>query len=404
MSISPKSERVALLWGDRWWIEGPAEPIVFGELARAAETLLAAFGDSRPARLRLVYQPDFLAADSIDCPRGNRATLQAAFGEQFSALFSEDRAWGFEPIVGAMNVFSTVLYHEAQPGLYPLVQALEDAGIEVVGAWPLSTVLNFVPDDWPDTGALVVVAVAQERALVFQHSPDGKRDVRAVVGAEVPAFALETIRAALSRPELALQVAPLDAGGEALLQQLPAADVPRLRLAVWARLTAAARTLSCRWPNQLLPVAPWFNPGRSLLVASVASLLAAVGLAGDYLWSKRTQQREQLAHAAVIAGLRSELQQRRAEASRADARPEPVNTVAASALLRAVAAAPDALVLTELSASPQGVEVRGGALREVVDAEWQRWLETLRHSQPHLDVPPVARPTGAFSIVAKLRS
>ncbi len=404
MSTSPKSERVALLWGDRWWIEGPAEPIIFGELARAAETLLAAFGESRPARLRLIYQPDFLAAESIDCPRGNRATLQAAFGEQFPALFSEDRAWGFEPIVGAMNVFSTVLYHEAQPGLYPLVQALEDAGIEVVGAWPLSTVLNFVPDDWPETGALVVVAVAQERALVFRHSPDGKREVRAVVGAEAPAFALESIRAALARPEMALHVAPLDAAGDALLQQLPAGDVTRLRLAAWARLTAAARTLSCRWPNQLLPVAPWFNPGRGLLVASVAAVLAAVGLAGEYLWRERTQQRDQLAHAAVIAGLRAELQQRRAEASRADALPEIDETVAASALLRAVAAAPDALVLTALSASPQGVEVRGGALREVAETEWQRWLATLRQSQPRLDVPPVARPTDAFSIVAKLRS
>ena len=192
--------RVALLWGDRWWIEDHNEPVEFGDIARAAEALVTHFAPAeRPLRLRLIYQPGFLAAECMACPQGNRATLKLALGDAYPALASEDRAWGFEPIVGGRDRFATLLYHETQPALYALVERLQAAGIEVESAWPLPSLLNLLPEDWPETGALTVVAVAANQTLVYRHTPEGRREVETAVGAPAQVLAFVTVRDTLAR-------------------------------------------------------------------------------------------------------------------------------------------------------------------------------------------------------------
>ena len=86
MFTSPRFKRLtALLWGDRWWIEGRTEPVPFGDLHLAAGVLLAQFeGDEKPAQLRLIFQPASLAAVSVACPKTNRETLRQALSGAIS--------------------------------------------------------------------------------------------------------------------------------------------------------------------------------------------------------------------------------------------------------------------------------------------------------------------------------
>ncbi len=410
MSISPKSNRVALLWGDRWWIEGRAEPVVFGDFARAAETLLAAFAGDKPARLRLIHQPVFLAAESVSCPEGHRAILQAALGEQFPALFSEDRAWGFEPIVGGQDRFATVLYHEAQPGLYPLVQTLEDAGIAVEGAWPLAHLLNLVPEDWPDTGALTVVAVAENQALIYRHTPEGRREVQTATGADAGKVALETVRATLTRADTALYVVALDAAGERIPAQLPSLEVPRLRLVSWGRLVAAAETLSRRQPAQMLPLTALFNPRRALIAASVVVGLSALGLAGEYGWAEFTRRQESAANAAAIVTVRSEITTRQQAGSELAAVRTAVEAGTAAAPVFAPwfrslgAKQPREVVLTTLRANRGQFTLAGGVTRSPAESDWRDWLRSLATPGGRwvlADSPGV--PTADFRLVAHQR-
>lgn len=407
-STWPKSERVALLWGDRWWIEGRSEPVLCGDFALAAESLLAAFGADRPARLRLVYQPDFLAAESIECPAGPRAVLQAALGSQFPALLSPDRAWGFEPIAGRERC-ATVLYHEGQPGLYPLAQALEEAGIEMVGAWPLAPLLNLVPEDWSETGALTVVAVAASRTLVFRHLPDGRREVLAASGDGAAPLALETVRATLARSDIALHVAVLDATGSDLLAQVPPLEVPRLRIAAWARLARAAETLSRRQPTQLLPLSALFAPARLMLAASVALFLTALGLGGDYAWREHRARDEAVARAQSAAQLREEIAQRRnaqAEWRRLTAVVEagaPAAPLFAPWLRGLGRNMPPEAVLTTLHLDRMGFALTGGVTRPVADAAWRAWLQGLAPPESPWLLADASVPTADFRLTGRAR-
>jgi hypothetical protein len=410
MSTSPKSERVALLWGDRWWIEGRSEPVVFGDIARAAETLLAVFTDDRPARLRLIHQPAFLAADAIACPKGDRATLQVALGEQFPALFSEDRAWAFEPIVGGREHYATVLYHESQPGLYPVAQALEAAGIMVTGAWPLAHLLNLVPEDWPETGALTAVAVAENQTLIYRHLPDGRREVQAGMGEGAAVLALETVREALARSETALYLVALDPSGERIAGQLPPLDVPRLRLVGWSRLVAAAATLSRRQPAQLLPLSALFNPGRALMAASIAIAFAAVGIVGHQGWNEFAQRQQTAGNQRLLAEVRSEVADRRQAVDEIATLKAAVERGAAEAptfapLLRSLGSRlPREVVLTTLHADRGRVVLSGGVTTPPSEAVWREWLKAVSAGGPWRVVEPVQTPTADFRLVFQWRS
>lgn len=408
MYISPKSECIALLWGDRWWIEDRAEPVVFGELARAAETLLAAFAEDRPARLRLIHQPAFLAADAITCPKGDRATLQVVLGEQFPALFSEDRAWAFEPIVGGHDQYATILYHESQPGLYPLVQAIEDAGIVVTGAWPLAHLLNLVPEDWPDTGALTVVAVAENQTVVFRHLPDGRREVQTGAGEAAESLALETVRTTLARHDTALYFVALDLAGERLAGRLPPLDVPRLRYVGWSRLVDAAGTLTRRQPAQLLPLSALFSPGRAVVAASVTMALVAFGLAGHEGWSHFTQEREVAANVAAMAEVRNEITARQQAQTELTGLKAAVEAGGATApvfapLLRALGLqVPAEVVLTAFQADRATVSIDGGVTRLIDEGAWRGWVRSLGDSQPNWKIAePAGAPTADFRLIAR---
>ncbi len=122
MSISPTSERTALLWGRRWWLAGRDEPLEFQSFAHAAEILAAQVGS--PARLRLVYQPEFLVSVPAACPRGNRAALQAALGFEHPAIAEPAQAWSHEPIFATADGHATFLHYEREPGLFELVERL----------------------------------------------------------------------------------------------------------------------------------------------------------------------------------------------------------------------------------------------------------------------------------------
>ncbi len=382
ISILPRSDTVvALLWGDRWWIEGRSEPVAFGEFSRAAETLLAVFAGDRPARLRLVYQPAFLTATSVACPNGNRPILRQALGEEFPALASDDRAWGFEPIVGGHEHFATVLYYETEPGLYSLVAALHAAGVEVDGVWPLPTLLNLVPDDWPDRGALTVVAVAHEQALVFRHTSDGTREVQRVNGAEAEPAAMLALQTALGRSDVSLHLAALDEAGLRLAARFAPADAVRLPPSPWSRLVIAARTLPTHHPTQLLPRPAFFDPARFMVVATAAAVVAAAVI-GAITARERWVQRAAIAvHEQARHTLQTEVEQMQAaEQDVARLRVERASLVpgpnACADLLRTLGhRLPSQVVLTHIQADRAGFVVSGGITAPgLTEAAWREWL------------------------------
>lgn len=394
-----------LLWGDRWWIEGRIMPAIFGELPRAASTLLAEFGDSRPSRVRLIYQPSSLVATSVACPNGSRAILRAALGDEFPALTNDALAWGFEPIVGGQDRFATVLYRETAPGLYPLVEALRTAGIEVEGVWPLSTLLNQAPEDWPDSGALTVLAVAAGQALVYRHTPEGLREVHSSAGPEAEAFVGATISTALARGTVALYVAALDEAGQQLAARFAPSDAA-LRFVPWSRLVRAARSLSVRQPTQLLPPPALLHPNRLIAAAAVAALLATLALGA--LTAREALQRrmastehEQEGRRLRAAITRLQTNEREIARLRTEIASLTPARMACAELLRALARTrPPQVVLTRLHADQSEFSISGGiAGPGLTEPAWREWVTTSLATSSASKLAAVPRvPSADFSL------
>ncbi|MDB6079902.1 MAG: hypothetical protein JWO82_3649, partial [Akkermansiaceae bacterium] len=184
MSTSPTFELTVLLWGDRWWVAGRSEPLAFQNLTHAVEILAAhLIVEGQRIAVRLVYQPSSLVSIAVACPDGNRATLQRVLEVEHATLENPDIAWGYEPVLSIGEEHSTILHHEQVPGLFALVGALQQRGIDVVGAWPLATFLHALPGDWSESGAVAVLAVAADRAIAYHHPADGIREVKEWAGA-----------------------------------------------------------------------------------------------------------------------------------------------------------------------------------------------------------------------------
>ncbi len=392
MSIftSPPSDAVVvLLWGDRWWIEGRTEPIVFGEFSRAAETLLAEFGGERPRRVRLVYQPGFLGSHRVECPNASRPLIQQALGEEFPALHDDRIAWSYEPIIGGHARYSTVLHVETQPGLYPLVTDLTAAGIEVVGAWPLATLLNLLPDDWPDSGALTVVAAAAHLTVVYRHTPDGVRDVQVAVGSDSATAAQSAIHQALARIDVALHVAALDDTGHKAMAHFTPDEISRIRIIPWSKLVVAAHRLPQRQPSQFLPVRSWIG-ARSVMtaatVATVAVSLLVAAESADRFWSHRSASAHQAGVVRRLHGQVDTLRQQAKEVTdlRRELAERAGTQIPFGELLMALGRKlPSQVVLTRVHANREGFTVTGGvSAGGLTDAAWADWRAAWSASGP----------------------
>lgn len=401
--------RTALLWGDRWWIEGRTEPVPFGDLHLAAEVLLGQFeGEEKPAQLRLIFQPASLAAVSLACPKTNRETLRQALSEQLPTLADAHLAWGHEPVFGVDAPFATVLYHEIAAGLFALVAELHAGGIAVESAWPLATALNFVPEDWPDSGAMIIVAAAENQTLVYCHTLEGRREVEAAFGAEAAGCALRGLRAALARTDTAVYLVGCETAGERLVAQLPPPDVPRVRLVSWSRLAAAVAPLAVTHPAQLLPVESRLSARRALLATAGVAAVAALGLLAD-------TARAEWAHRAAVAGdhraatvLRTEIAARRggiqelASLRTAVEAGEPAHAVFAPWLRAVAAKLPREVALTRVTATRTSVAVTGGITGALTEGAWREWTAAVAAAGTAWKFPErPPQPAAAFQLTAK---
>ena len=398
MSTSPPFD-VVMLWGDRWWISGLPEPLPFGPLSRAAEVLLGHFSQhGKPPRLRLIYQPMFLVSVPVQCPNGNRDVLQLALQDEHPPLANPHAAWGFEPGVG--GGIATLLHYENEPFLFSLVAILRHGGVAVEGAWPLSTVLNLIPEDWPDTGALAVAAVASDQALVFRHTPLGAREVNIASGDETDTVAQAAIQQAAARKDTALYVVALGEAAQRLVSRAQGQD--QFPVLGWEDLVRAARTLSMTQPNQLLPAIERFDFGRLATGVTVVALLTA-GVVGVQLVRSTVAASEFGAQEIGRSNeLRSEIESLRInedeiQSMRSQLSEPAAKYPAAAELLGAITRQlPTQVVLTRIQADQDGFTLSGGlSSAGLNEPDWRAWCEGLRSGKWHLTLP-APMPTAAF--------
>ncbi len=395
MSTWPTSERTALLWGHRWWLAGRPEPLAFESLSHAAEVLQAHLAnDLRPARLRLIYQPDTLVTVAAPCPRGVRSVLQKALAGEHPALANPAHAWSHEPILPLGDGFSTLLHYETEPGLLPLIERLGQCGLIVTSAWPLATWLKALPKEHSSTGATLVMAFDDdnERALAYHHPADGRPAVHVWRGASAVDEAQTWLGEETDRLKdaPALLVSPMD-------NAVP--DDP-LSLPLHLALASPIALLQSH-PAQLLPAAPAVTPQRTAIAASILLLLAG-GWSGaayvrDYLaWTEQQQANRQekatlqteidhyRINTAEIVSLRTHLA-------------GPGSSPPVGALLDAVCSAlPAQLALDQIRVA-QGRFTLRGHIAPGATAVWEQWRSRFGNGRWKLE-PVALRDNGAFTL------
>jgi hypothetical protein len=395
MSISPTSERTALLWGRCWWLAGRTQPLDFENLSHAVEVLAAHLSsEPHPMRLRLIYQPESLVTVAVACPRGPRASLQNALAFEHPAIAQPGHAWSHEPILSLGDGFGTYLHYEQEPGLFLLVERLAQRSINVTTVWPLATFLHALPSEWSDSGAVLVVAANLTAAIAYHHPADGSRTLKDWQGDTAAVEANAWLRQAMNDTPrdhaLMLFTAEQEAQVEGV-KYLPLTDA----LAIPVILPRAH-------PAQLLPASPLLTPQRAIVAASILLLLAGGWTGSAYArefmaWTEgqRTTAHEKSTLRAEIAHYRvnaAEIVSLRAKLAGPGASP-PVGE-----LLDAVCGAlPPQLALDQIHVA-QGRFTLCGHMASGAVTAWEQWRNRIGSNRWTLEPAAAPRDTGAFTV------
>ncbi len=382
MSIftSPRSEAfTVLLWGDRWWLAERTESIPFAHRDRAAGELVAALAGDGPRRLRLIYQPDGFTSVVTPCPKAGRRMLALALQEQFPGLATGEIAWSHDPILPLDGSFTTVLHYESAPWLFALLEQLASAGIDVEEVWPLPTWLQALPDEWSDTGASTVLAIAGDRACAYHHPASGARQVLAwpTNGPTTPGLWLGNL---LDRdPTEPVLVVTDAASSDAARSQGP--ERPGLRHLTLSEALAHSGTIPPRHTARLLPEEPMVTASRAVLVASLALLLATGGLAGPWALAHMSARQAALVQTERERALSAEVAHLRANAAEIAAlREEAAGRTApyAGELLRRLAkTVPPEATLATLRADAGSFSAKGFLAPQASGGVLDRWQQAL---------------------------
>ncbi|KAB2912082.1 MAG: hypothetical protein F9K30_21190 [Dechloromonas sp.] len=396
MSISPTSERTALLWGRCWWLAGRTEPLGFENLSHAAEVLAAHLaGEPHPVRLRLIYQPDSLMTVAVACPHGPRAALQKALAFEHPAIADPARAWSHEPILPLGDGYSTLLHYETEPGLFSLVARLAHSGVIVTSAWPLATFLQSLPKELSETGAILVLAFADghDCALAYHHPADGRPMVHRWHGEGAVDEAQTWIEEETDRrlDDQALLVSPKEAANPDDPLSLPLHEA-----------LASPVVMPRSHPAQLLPAASAVTPQRAAIAASIFLLLAGgwggAAYARDYLaWTARHDANQQ-----EKSALRAEIEHYRVNAAEIVALRArlagPGSSPPVGELLDAVCGAlPPQLALDRIRVA-QGRFSLNGHVAPGATAAWEQWRNRLGGKRWTVEPAAAPRDTGAFTV------
>ncbi len=396
MFTLPHSEpRTVLLWGHRLWLPGADTPLAFADCGQAVELLAGHFAEApKPVRLRLVFQPATLESVTVACPKGDRRTLAQSLAGEFPALAQPDHAWGHEPVLAAGDGFATVLHVETEPRLYALARQLAQRGLAVDSAWPLAAYLQALPEEWSDSGAVAVIALADGQALAYAHPAQGRREIRQWQGDTAAAEATDWIRSTLEQEQSVLLVT--DGTPEAC------ADSGRFPALECRTLTETLRrsvVMPRYHPAQLLPREPVMSAQRLALAASVLLLLTTVGLGGLYARDCFAAQAEAQRRGAELTTLRAgidHLRANEAEITRLKQQVDAAPGAPCAALLERIAATvPPEVVLTSFRLTGGEWSATGWTKLGLTLDPWQTRLTEMEDRWTAL---AQTRPDGSFTL------
>ncbi|HZZ19812.1 MAG TPA: hypothetical protein VFE25_10605 [Opitutaceae bacterium] len=150
-------------------------------------------GRSSGRRVALVYEPEGMGHQEVECPKASRAVFSSIsrIRAEFPVVVSEDLGWGMEPPVPvAGGSYSTLIHYELGRGLAQL-SADSESGPELVAAWSVFTLAeSFLAGRGSGDASLLMLlpgftafagGTLGRRSLRVWPQPMSERDWRALV-------------------------------------------------------------------------------------------------------------------------------------------------------------------------------------------------------------------------------
>jgi hypothetical protein len=128
-----------------------------------------------PKAIRLIYTASTLETVTTPCPKtGDRNLMQKVLGPKFEAIKNPGTAWAAHKPRTTGSGAATVLYIEQQPRLQRLRSVLQDRGIELEAAFPLTSLIDLAPEAVV-AKPLIALLHSDEGAAVAWTTPEGDR-------------------------------------------------------------------------------------------------------------------------------------------------------------------------------------------------------------------------------------
>ena len=346
-----------------------------GELANPAVARLAELlSCERRERTVVVFEPEGLAHQTVDCPKVGRsvfATLARVRGEH-PVVGSESLGWGIElpePVPG--GGFSTLMHAELAPGLVYLHDACLRTGSQLHAAWSAFTVATACARAGSALSRARFILILLPGFVAVAIRARGRNSFRGWSGAMADRD-WKALCALLgdseARPGLPMAEVELRRGSIAVIAE----GEPERVCPVWPELRATGRLEAVAGVDALAGNAARIGPrhpgnlvegfprprrlDRCLAGTAVACFAAASALGAAVPGQLRQLRSEEAsgsaraaaleAHLSVLASNQREMEALRKEASQS---PGPLQLGRREALLGLAEAVPDALTVTSLT-------------------------------------------------------
>lgn len=189
--------------------------------------------------VRLIYQPDHLSTENTDCPNAKRKHLRESLTPIYPVLKKDSVAWSYQRIIPHQEGFGTFVHFENKPALRRLSEAFKSLRINVLGAWPLMSLLELLGANAQENSLLLVGMLLDNRAALYNSDQNDTRDFQIFEGTNrhaefASAVAQATklhIETELSKPTLILVEQNLSfiqglPEGTAILEQTATTHIP----------------------------------------------------------------------------------------------------------------------------------------------------------------------------------
>lgn len=240
-----------------------------------------------PKSIRLVYQPGDLDSSPVEVPKAGRNVIQRVLARDHVNLGTDNCCWGCLTLFAAGKTYSSVLLVESSPRLQRLKHALLEEKIEIVGAWPLPTLIEtFPPFNSPKANGLAIVRT-EAGAILYGVDRSGTRAIAAFQDEQFRASLLNALNQnlALYDPTATPTIYLFSPEKDEQLEELLAPYAP-----VMPGMTSLIEnipSLNLKHPSNFLPTEFTINVNAIFATVGSTSFLLAIVLAVLYVMDIR---------------------------------------------------------------------------------------------------------------------